>query len=181
VYSTTTSLDGFINDEHGNFDWSTPSEQVHTFVNDALRPIGTHLYGRRLYETMRVWETLDREPGQPEVVYDFAGIWRAADKVVYSRTLSPDAITTARTRLEPAFDPAEVERLKARGNLLVGGAGLASHAFAAQLVDEVHLYLAPVIVGAGTPALPSGVRADLALVDERRFENGTVYVRYHVT
>jgi dihydrofolate reductase len=181
TYSATISLDGFVNDEHGDFDWTTPTDEVHAFVNDALRPFGTHLYGRRLYEVMRVWETLGREPEQPEPVRDFARIWESTDKVVYSRTLSPDEITTARTRLEPTFEPAEVERLKARGDLLIGGAELASHAFAAHLVDEVHLYLAPVIVGAGSRALPGDVRADLELVDERRFANGVVYVRYRVT
>jgi dihydrofolate reductase len=193
AYSTTTSLDGFINDEHGNFDWSTPSDEVHAFVNDALRPLRTHLYGRRSYEVMRVWETLNDvtgawetlggEPGHSEYLEDFARIWQAVDKVVYSRTLSPDDVTTARTRLERAFDPDAVREMKATSerDLLVGGAGLAAEAFAAGLVDDVHLYLAPVIVGGGTRALPEGVRADLELVEERRFDNGTVYVRYRVT
>jgi dihydrofolate reductase len=180
VYSTSASLDGFINDERGSFDWSTPSDEVHAFVNDALRPIGTHLYGRRLYEVMRVWESYGREPDEPAPIADFARIWDAADKIVYSTTLPPGEITTARTRLERSFDPAEVERMKADGDLLVGGAELALHAFAARVIDEVHLYLVPVIVGSGARALPSSVRADLELVDERRFDNGTVYVRYRV-
>jgi dihydrofolate reductase len=180
VYSTSASLDGFINDEDGNFDFTEPTEEVHQFIDDALRSIGTHLYGRRLYEVMRVWETYGREPGAAAPVADFARIWDATDKVVYSRTLPPEEITTARTRLERTFDPAEVERMKADGELLVGGAELASHAFAAGLVDEVHLYLAPVILGGGTRALPNGIRTRLELTDERRFDNGTVYVRYRV-
>jgi dihydrofolate reductase len=183
VYSTTASLDGFINDEHGHFDFTTPTDEVHAFIDDALRPIGTHLYGRRLYEVMRVWETLGREPDDAEPVRDFARIWDATDKVVFSRTLSPDEITTARTRLDRTFDADAVRAMKAASerDLLVGGAGLASEAFAAGLVDDVHLYVAPAILGAGTRALPDGVRLGLELVEERRFDNGTVSLRYRVS
>jgi dihydrofolate reductase len=175
IYSAITSLDGYINDEDGSFDWSEPDEEVHAFINDLARPIGTHLYGRRLYEVMAVWETLDDE--QP-LMRDFATIWRAADKVVYSRTL--EAVSSARTRIERDFDPEAVRRLKASAgsDLLVGGADLAGQAIRAGLVDECHLYLVPVVVGGGTPALPDGARLRLELLDERRFGNGTVYLRY---
>lgn len=176
VYSTLMSLDGYIADEDGNFDWAVPSDEVHAFVNDLQRSIGTHLYGRRLYEVMQVWETMHMLPDQPAVELDFARIWHAADKVVYSRTL--ETISTMRTRLERAFDPEEVRRMKdtSERDLLIGGAGLAAHAFAANLVDDLHLFLAPVIVGGGTRALPDRVRLDLELVDERRFANKMVYL-----
>jgi dihydrofolate reductase len=178
VYSALMSLDGYVADEHGNFDWAVPSEEVHAFVNDLQRSIGTHLYGRRLYEVMRAWETMDTLPDQPAVVLDFAAIWQAADKVVYSRTL--ESVSTARTRLERAFDPEEVRRMKETSDhdLLIGGPELAAHAFEAGLVDDVHLFLSPVIVGGGTRALPDRVRLDLELVDERRFANGTVYMHH---
>jgi dihydrofolate reductase len=178
VYSALTSLDGYVADERGNFDWAVPSDEVHAFVNDLQRSIGTHLYGRRLYEVMRAWETMDTLPDQPAVVLDFAAIWQAADKVVYSRTL--ESVSTARTRLERAFDPEEVRRMKGTSehDLLIGGPELAAHAFEAGLVDDVHLFLSPVIVGGGTRALPDRVRLDLELVDERRFANGTVYMHH---
>jgi len=180
VYSTSASLDGFIADERGDFSWSEPDEEQHVFVNDVLRPIGIHLYGRRLYEVMRVWETIHTVPDQPAFVLDFAAIWRSVDKVVYSRTL--EEVTTARTRLERDLDPSAIREIKASTDrdLLVGGAGLASHAFAAGLVDDVQLFLAPVIVGGGTRALPEHVRLELDLVDERRFDNGVVHLRYRV-
>jgi dihydrofolate reductase len=176
VYSTLMSLDGYIADENGNFDWAVPSDEVHAFVNDLLRPIGTHLYGRRLYEVMQVWETIDALPDLPAVALEFAPIWQAADKVVYSRSL--EAVSTARTRLERSFDPDEVRRMKDTSDrdLLIGGAGLAAAAFAADLVDDIHLFLGPVLVGGGTRALPDGIRLDLELVEERRFANGMVYV-----
>jgi dihydrofolate reductase len=178
VYSALTSLDGYVADERGNFDWAVPSDEVHAFVNDLQRSIGTHLYGRRLYEVMQVWESMHTIPDQPAVVLDFAVVWQAADKVVYSRTL--EAVSTARTRLERAFDPEEVRRMKetSERDLLIGGPELAAHAFAADLVDDVHLFLSPVIVGGGTRALPDHVRLDLELVDERRFSNGTVYLHH---
>jgi dihydrofolate reductase len=177
IYSALTSLDGYIADEHGSFDWAMPDEEVHAYVNDLTRPVGTHLYGRRMYETMVAWETLDLT-GEPPVMQDFARIWRAADKVVYSRTL--ETASSARTRIERDFDPEAVRRLKAAAgsDLVVGGAGLAAHAFKAGLVDECHLYLAPVIVGGGTQSLPDKVRLDLELLDERRFGNGVVHLRY---
>jgi dihydrofolate reductase len=178
VYAALMSLDGYVADERGNFDWAVPSDEVHAFVNDLLRPIGTHLYGRRLYEVMRAWETTHSVPDQPAVVLDFAAVWQAADKVVYSRTLG--AVSTARTRIERAFDPDAVRQMKVTSehDLLIGGPELAAHAFAAGLVDEVHLFLSPVIVGGGTRALPDRVRLDLELVDERRFANGTVNMHH---
>jgi dihydrofolate reductase len=177
IYSAITSLDGYVADEDGNFDWAAPDEEVHAFVNDVERPIGTYLYGRRMYEAMFVWETMtDERP----VMRDFAEIWRAADKVVYSTTL--EGVSSARTRIEREFDPEAVRQLKASAerNLTVGGAELAGVAMAAGVVDELQLFLNPVVVGGGHRALPDGVRAGLELLDERRFGNGVVYVRYRV-
>ena len=179
VYAAITSLDGYIADRHGRFDWGEPDEQVHSFVNDLQRSIGTSLYGRRLYEVMSAWEDMDLA-GEPPAMQDYAAIWRRAEKIVYSKTLA--SVSTAKTRLEREFDVGEVRAMKAaaRDDLSVGGATLAAHAFHAGLVDECHLFLSPVVVGGGTRALPDGVRAKLELVDERRFDNGTVYVRYRV-
>ena len=175
IYSAISSLDGYIADQEGSFDWAEPDQEVHAFVNDLERPIGTFLYGRRMYEVMVPWETLADD--QPEM-HDFAQIWRAADKVVYSRTL--EAPSSARTRIERSFEPEAVRRLKASAtrDITVGGAERAAQAFAAGLVDECHLFLAPVIVGGGTASLPDHVRVDLELLDERRFANGTVYLRH---
>jgi dihydrofolate reductase len=181
IYSAIASLDGYIEDARGNFDWARPDEEVHAFVNDLQRPIGTYLYGRRLYETMAFWEQLPEPDAQPPVMHDFAAIWQGADKVVYSRTL-PGA-TTARTRLEREFDPAAVARLKAAASadMAIGGAQLAAHAFAAGLIDECQLFLVPVIVGGGKHAMPTGgPRVNLRLLEQRRFASGTVYVRYRV-
>jgi dihydrofolate reductase len=177
IFSMTQSLDGYIADEAGRFDWSEPDEEVHEFVNDLLRRVGTYLFGRRMYEVMVVWETLSLED-EPRYTAEFAEIWRGADKVVYSTTL--EATSSARTRLEREFDPDAVRRMKAEADrdLEVAGPGLAAHAFRAGLVDDIHLFVAPVVVGGGTRALPDGVRLDLELVDERRFGNGTVYLRY---
>jgi dihydrofolate reductase len=178
IYSAIASLDGYVEDEDGKFDWAEPDAEVHAFVNDLERPIGTHLYGRRLYETMAVWET-DPSLAEPSPVSrDFAAIWQAAEKIVYSRTL--EAVSTARTRIEREFDPDAVRRAKeaAGSDLLVGGAGLAAEAFRAGLVDELHLFLMPVLVGGGKPALPEGVGQKLELLDERRFGRGTVFLRY---
>jgi dihydrofolate reductase len=177
IYGAIASLDGYVNDEDGRFDWSAPDEEVHAFVNDAERAIGTYLYGRRMYDVMAVWETMSTD-GEPPAMRDFAEIWRAAEKVVYSRTL--DAPHTPRTRIERDFDPAAVRALKesAAADLSVGGAELAGQALRAGLVDEVSLLLSPVAVGGGTPALPHGVRVHLELLDERRFSGGVVYVRY---
>jgi dihydrofolate reductase len=180
IYLAITSLDGYIEDEDGKFDWAEPSEEVHAFVNDLARPVGTYLYGRRMYETMAVWETVPAFAAQSAVQVDFAQIWQAADKVVYSTTL--DAASTGRTRVERHFDPDAVRQLKASAgrDLMIGGAAIAAEAIRAGLVDECHLVLAPVVVGGGKPALPDHVRLDLDLLDERRFANGTVYLRYEV-
>jgi dihydrofolate reductase len=178
IYSAIASLDGYIADEDGNFDWAMPDEEVHAFVNDLERPIGTYLYGRRMYEVMVFWETADTLPDEPPVMRDFAAIWQAADKIVYSRTL--EAVSSARTRLARDFDPEAVRQLKARSarDLTIGGPALAAQALKAGLVDECHLFLAPVVVGGGTPSLPDHVRVQLELLDERRFGNGMVYLRY---
>jgi dihydrofolate reductase len=175
IYSAIASLDGYIADEDGNFDWAEPDDEVHAFANDAMRGIGTHLYGRRLYEVMAWWETsTDPEP----VMRDFADVWRAADKIVYSRTL--EEASSARTRIERSFDPSAVRRLVAgaTADLLVGGADLAGQAIAAGLVDQVLLFVVPAVVGGGTSALPDGVRLDLTLLESRTFGNGTVFLRY---
>jgi dihydrofolate reductase len=179
IYSAITSLDGYIADEHGKFEWGEPDEEVHEFINDLERPIGTHLYGRRLYEVLSVWETLD-SPEQPKYIRDFAEIWQAADKIVYSRTLA--SASTARTRIERDFDADAVRGLKetAESDLLIGGPNLAAHAFEAGLVDECHLFVAPMIVGGGARFLPDNLRQRLELTDERRFGNGMVHLRYRV-
>jgi len=173
VYSAIASLDGYIADEQGDFDWSAPDDEVHAFVNDLTRPARTHLLGRRMYEVLAVWETMD-DPA-PEM-QDFAQICRAADKVVYSTTLQE--VATARTRIERSFEPDAVRAIKEQGDCTVGGAALAAEALRAGLVDEVQLLLSPVIIGGGTRALPDGVRLGLELVDERRFTNGVVHLAY---
>jgi dihydrofolate reductase len=178
IYSAITSLDGYIADEEGNFDWAAPDEEVHAFVNDLERRIGTYLYGRRMYDVMRYWETAPTDAGQPTVVKDYAEIWQAADKIVYSRTLP--AVSTARTRLERAFDPEAVRRMKAtaRRDISIGGPGLAAQAITAGLVDELHLFIVPILVGGGKPSMPKNVRVNLELLDEHRFGNGVVYLHY---
>jgi dihydrofolate reductase len=180
IYSAITSLDGYVADEHGNFDWSAPDEEVHAFVNDLERPVGTYLYGRRMYDVMRYWETAPTSGDEPAAVRDFAGIWQAADKIVFSRTL--EAVSSAKTRLERDFDPEAVRQLKASADrdLSVGGPSLAGQALEAGLVDEIHLFLNPVLVGGGNPALPDGVPAQLELLDERRFGSGVVHLHYRV-
>jgi len=180
IYSAITSVDGYVADADGRFDWAAPDEEVHAFVNDLERPVGTYLLGRRMYEVMAVWETLGSVPGQSPVMLDFAALWRAADKVVYSRTL--EAVTSARTRIERDFDPDAVRRLKASEarDISVGGPGLAAHALRAGLVDECHLLLHPILVGGGTRSLPDDVRLELELLDERRFGNGVVHLHYRV-
>jgi dihydrofolate reductase len=177
VYSALASLDGYVEDADGAFDWAAPDEEVHAFVNELERPIATHLYGRRMYETMAYWESPANTAGEPAVVQEYGKIWRVADKVVYSRSL--ETVSSTRTRIEREFDPAAVRRLKetASGDLGIGGAELAAQAIAAGLVDEYQLFLVPVVVGAGKRALPD-VRLSLELRDERRFGNGTVYLRY---
>jgi dihydrofolate reductase len=180
IYSAIASLDGYIEDGQGRFDWAEPDEEVHAFVNDMERPVGTYLYGRRMYETMQFWETVPPGPDQPPVARDFAEIWKAADKIVYSRTLTSPS--TARTRIEPTFDPDAVRRLKATADrdLTVGGAGLAGQALAARLVDELRLFVVPVVVGGGTGWLPAGGRFDLDLVDTHRFRSGFIYCHYRL-
>jgi dihydrofolate reductase len=178
IYSAISSLDGYIEDEGGKFDWAVPDEEVHSFINDLERPVGAYLYGRRMYETMVVWETDPTLAAQSEHMRDFAQIWQAADKIVYSKTL--DTVSTGRTRIEREFDPDALRQMKASAgrDLAVGGPGLAAHAFTAGLVDEYHLFLAPIVVGGGKQALPDNVRLELELLDERRFGNGMVHLRY---
>jgi len=178
IYSAITSLDGYVADENGNFDWAAPDEEVHRFVNDLERPIGTYLYGRRIYETMVYWETAHTLPDQPPFIQDFAGIWQAADKIVYSKTL--ETLSSARTRIERDFDSEMVRQLKATAgrDISVGGADLAAQAIKAGLVDEYHLFLTPIIVGGGKQSLPDNVRLELELLDERRFGNGVVHLHY---
>jgi dihydrofolate reductase len=178
IYSTIVSLDGYVADRDGNFDWAAPDEEVHAFVNDLERTVGTYLYGRRMYEVMAVWETMDAEPDLAPVMADFARIWQAAEKVVYSTTL--EAVSSERTRIERAFDPEVVRRLKAEAerDITVGGPGLAAAAIAAGLVDELQLLIAPAVVGGGTRGLPDEVRLDLELLEQRRFDSGTVFLRY---
>ena len=178
IYSTIASLDGYIADEDGNFDWAEPDEEVHRFVNDLQRPLGTYLMGRRMYEVMRPWDTADSVAGQPDYMLEFAEVWQAADKVVYSRTL--EAPSTARTRIERDLDPQAVRQLKeaAAADLTVGGPDLAAQALRDGLVDECHLFLSPVVVGGGNRAFPDGVRVRLELLEERRFGNGAIYLRY---
>jgi dihydrofolate reductase len=180
IYAMNTSLDGYINDEQGNFDWTDPDEELHTFFNDLVRPIGTHLYGRRLYEAMSYWQDPEDLAQQAEYERDFAEIWQRTDKVVYSRTL--DSPSTPRTRIESAFDPDAVRELKesADADLTVGGPTLAAEALRAGLVDELHQVIHPVIVGGGIPWLPDGLRLDLELLEERRFPGGPVHLHYRV-
>jgi dihydrofolate reductase len=178
IYSAIASLDGYIADEDGSFDWAVPDEEVLAFINHLERPVGTYLYGRGMYEMMVGWENDPSIAEQSPLMRDFAEIWQAADKVVYSRTL--EAVSTSKTRMERDFDPKTVRQIKAsRGrDLTVSGPDLAAQAFRAGLVDECHLFLAPVVVGGGKRALPEGVRVGLELLDERRFGNGMVYLRY---
>jgi dihydrofolate reductase len=180
IYSAITSLDGYLNDETGGFEWAAPDEEVHAFVNDLERDIGTYLYGRRMYETMLVWETMDMT-GESAAMVDYANIWRAADKVVYSTTL--ETVSSARTRVERDFDPEAVRQLKAAvgRDVSIGGPTLAARAFEAGLVDELHLFVAPILVGGGKQSFPDNVRLGLELLDERRFTNGTVHLRYRVS
>ena len=178
IYSGIMSLDGYIADADGRFDWSEPDDEVHTFLNELERPVGTYLFGRRMYDVMRSWETAHTQPDQPPYIQEFARLWQAADKIVYSTTLETPA--TARTRIERRFDPDAVRQMKrtAGHDLAVGGPDLAAHAIRAGLVDEYHLFVTPIIVGAGNPFLPDGVRVELELLDERRFGNGVVHLRY---
>ncbi len=180
LYLAIASLDGYVTDEKGNYDWAMPDDEVFGFVNDFERPVGTYLYGRRLYQEMIGWETAHTQAGQSSLVLDFARIWQAADKIVYSRSL--ETVSTARTRLERNFDPESVRQMKARAerDITVGGSALAAEAIKAGLVDECHLIVCPVVVGGGKKSLPGDVRLQLQLLDERRFGNGAVHLRYRV-
>jgi dihydrofolate reductase len=180
IYSALGSLDGYVADEDGKWDWAAPDEEVHRFVNDLQRPVGTQLLGRRMYDVLVAWETMHTRPDQPQHILDYAQIWQAADKIVYSKTL--EEASSARTRIERDFDPDAVRQLKASAerDLIVGGPNLAAQAFRAGLVDECHLFVAPAIVGGGNQSLPDDVRLDLELLDERRFANGMVYLGYRV-
>jgi len=189
IYSAITSLDGYVADQDGSFEWAAPDEEVHTFVNDLERPIGTYLYGRRMYEVMAFWETAralaDQPPFERDLVRDFerdfAGIWQAADKIVYSRTL--ETVSSARTRIERDFDPEAVRQMKASAarDMSVGGPDLAAQAFKAGLVDECHLFVTPIVVGGGKKSLPSNAHLKLELLDVRRFGSGVVHLHYRTT
>ena len=180
IYSAITSLDGYVADKNGNFDWAAPDEEVHTFVNDLERPVGTYLYGRRMYEVMVYWEAAPAAD-QPPSVRDFAEIWKSADKIVYSKTLQ--TASSARTRIERDFDPESVRHMKATSerDITVGGPDLAAQAIRAGLVDEFQLFVAPVVIGGGKQSLRNDVRLGLELVDERRFASGVVHLRYRTT
>ena len=178
IYSAIQSLDGYIADETGKFDWAAPAEEVHGFVNDLERHIGTYIYGRRMYEVMRYWDTAPTTGEQSAVMKDYAQIWRAADKIVYSKRLAN--ASSGRTRIERDFDPDAVRRLKATAarDISVGGPGLAAQAITSGLVDEMHLFLVPIVVGGGTSSLPNNVRVKLELLDEHRFRSGVVHLHY---
>jgi dihydrofolate reductase len=181
IYTAQLSLDGYIADEHGKFQWAVPDDDVLAFINDQERPIGTYLYGRRLYEVMAFWETFPMDPAQPQLMREFAELWRAPDKIVYSTTLQKP--TTARTRIESTFDPAAVRAMKdaADRDIGIGGPALAAGALRAGLVDELRLLIYPLTVGGGNPYLPDGLRLNLQLLDEHRFAGGVVYLRYRIS
>ncbi len=178
IYSAITSLDGYVADADGNFDWAAPNDEVHRFVNNLERPVGTYLYGRRMYAVMVAWETAHTHANQPPIMQDFAAMWQAADKIVYSKTLK--TVPSAKTRIERAFDPEAIRQMKASAgrDISVGGPDLAAHAIKAGLIDECHLFVTPIVVGGGTPSLPANVRLRLELLDERRFGNGVVHLHY---
>ena len=180
IYSAITSLDGYVADSEGNFDWSAPDKEVHSFVNNLERKIGTYLYGSRMYEVMCYWETAPTVAGEPDVGQEYAQIWQAADKIVYSRGL--EKVSTARTRIERDFDPRTIQEMKAAAtrDISVGGPTLAAEALKMGLVDECHLFLSPIVVGGGLPALPDNIRLELELLDQRRFGNGVVHLDYRV-
>ena len=180
IYAAISSLDGYVADAEGNFDWSAPDDEVHRFVNELERPIGTYLYGRRMYEVMRYWETAPTGNGEPSAEQEYAKIWQAADKIIYSKSL--EQVSSARTRIEREFDPQAIQQLKAAAtrDVSVSGPTLAAQAIKLGLVDECHLFLSPIVVGGGNPALPDNVRLGLELLDERRFGNGVVHLHYRV-
>lgn len=180
IYSAITSLDGYIEDEQGNFDWSIPDEEVHTFINNLERPIGTYLYGRRMYDVMAFWETASTDSNLTSYALEFARIWQAANKVVYSKTLT--AVSSTKTHIVRDFDPDSVQRMKASSerDISIGGPNIAAQAIKAGLVDEIHLFVTPILVGGGKPSLPSNVRVILDLVDENRFGNGMIHLHYRI-
>jgi len=181
IYSAILSLDGYIEDADGNFDWAMPDEEVHKFINDLERDVGTYLYGRRMYEMMTIWETDPEFAAESPLTQDFAKIWQAAEKIVYSETL--ESASTRKTKIERNFDPESIQQLKktAGQNIAIGGSGLAAHVFRAGLIDELHLFLTPIIVGGGKKSIPLNIRLELELMDERRFGNGTLFLRYRVS
>lgn len=178
IYIANTSLDGFTEDRDGKFDWTEPGEEYFRFITNVVRGMGTHLYGRRMYETMMVWETDPSLAAESLLSREFAEVWQAADKIVYSRTL--ETVSTRKTQLERTFDPEAIRRLKAASehDILIGGPELAAHAFRARLIDECQLFILPIVVGGGKSALPDNLRLELELLEERRFGNGTVFLRY---
>jgi dihydrofolate reductase len=180
IYAAITSLDGYTNDRDGNFEWAAPADDVHAFVNDIERSIGTYLYGRRMYETMRYWENPPAGTDDLDVARDYTRVWQAADKIVFSRTL--ESVTTARTRLESTFDRDAVRAWKAEAtaDLSIGGSDLAAQALRAGLVDELHVFMHPIVIGGGTNWLPTDLRLPLRLLDERRFESGVVHMHFEV-
>jgi dihydrofolate reductase len=180
IYTAISSLDGYVADSEGNFEWSAPDREVHRFVNDLERPIGTYLYGRRMYEVMRYWETAPTGNDEPSAEQEYAKIWQTADKIVYSESL--EQVSSARTSIQREFDPEAIQQLKAAAerDLSVSGPTLAAQALKLGLVDECHLFLSPIVVGGGNPALPHNVRLGLELLDERRFGNGVVHLHYRV-
>jgi dihydrofolate reductase len=180
IYSAITSLDGYVADQDGKFDWAAPDDEVHAVVNDLERPIGTYLYGRGMYEVMAAWENADAFAGESPLTRDFADIWQTADKIVYSRTL--EAVSSAKTRIEREFDPEAIRHMKAAAasDITIGGPGLAGQALEAGLVDMLHLFVTPTLVGGGKRSLPDGVRLKLELVDESRFGNGVVHLHYRI-
>jgi dihydrofolate reductase len=181
IYAINTSLDGYSVDADGSFDWSEPSEEVHQFFNDLIRPVGTHLYGRRMYEVMSFWESIDATADEPAVMIEFGQLWQQSDKVVFSTTLTE--VTTSRTRVEPTFAPADIAAWKAssESDLSIGGPELAAAALQARLVDDIHLIVAPIILGGGRRALPDAVRSDLALVSVDRFDTGALHLHYRLS
>jgi dihydrofolate reductase len=178
IYSSISSLDGYIEDSDGKFDWAAPDEEVHKFINDLERTVGTYLFGRRMYETMMVWETDPNLAAESPLMRDFAEIWQAANKIVYSKTL--ETVHTRKTRIERNFDPEAIRQLKeaAEQDIYIGGPGLAAHAFRSGLIDECQLFLSPIMVGSGKQSIPSNVRLELELMEEHRFSNGMIFLRY---
>ncbi len=180
IYTANLSLDGYTEDKDGKFDWTAPTDEYFEFISNLVRDAGTYLYGRRMYETMMVWETDPTLAAESPLSRDFAEIWQAANKIVYSKTL--ETVSTRKTQLERSLDPEAIRQLKeaVEKDILIGGAELAAQAFRSGLVDECHLFLLPIIVGGGKPSLPANVRLELELLEERRFGSGVVFLRYRV-